>query len=137
MFRPTVKDEASPLERASYVEAGLETQAGLEEAIRLLTLQRAATGRPEARRRLSDTVHELRAALDGVRTDLVDYLADGFRMAVPDEAELAAFKSDSRTLFRMMPGQESEDVLVVAGRLAGRWARTRPRRPSLDIVETS
>lgn len=47
MTRPILKTEASAEERANYLEAGLETKAGLEEAIRLLNLQHGRSSDPE------------------------------------------------------------------------------------------
>jgi len=121
------KSQASAEQRAYYLEAGLEVQAGLEEAIRLIKIQRNAISDPDERRRVRTHILGLRAAHANVLADLVGFLSDSFRLRAPDQSDLSEFKHSSRTIFAMLPGRSSlRDIMLTADRLLQKWAETRP-----------
>ena len=121
------KSQASAEQRACYLEAGLEVQAGLEEAVRLIKLQRSTISDPDERRRVSAHILGLRAAHASVLADLVGFLSDAFRLRAPDASDLDDLKQSSHATFAMLPGRNSlRDIMLTANRLLQKWAETRP-----------
>ena len=122
-----LKAHASSDQRAQYLEAGLEVQAGLEEAIRLVKVRRSCMSDPDERRRVKTHILKLRAAHAHILADLVGFLSDSFRLRAPEPADLSDIKELSRAIYAMLPGGDSlRDVMLTADRLVAKWAETRP-----------
>jgi len=132
-----LKAQATPEQRARYLEAGLEVQAGLEEAIRLIKVQRSAISDPDERRRVRTHILGLRAAHAHILADLVGFLSDSFRLRAPQASDLSDIKEMSRAMYGMLPGSSSlRDIMLTANRLLAKWAGTRPAedaRPMLRL----
>jgi hypothetical protein len=133
-----LKAYATPEQRARYLEAGLETQTGLEEAIRLLKAQRGWNASSEERRHLRGHLLGLRAARSLVRADLVGFLSDSFRLRDLGPDDVDRIREHSRSIFSMLPGQTSiHEIVKTVDRLLDGWAATRPAderdRPRLRL----
>lgn len=128
MFDSTIlRAHATAYQRAEYLEAGLEVQTGLEEAIRLIEIQRNSLSNADERRDSATQLLGLRAAHAGVRADLIGFLSDTFRLQPPIAEDVVDIKETSRTLYGMLPGRDSvRDIVHVAELLVTKWARTRP-----------
>lgn len=129
------KSQTSAEQRALYLEAGLEVQAGLEEAIRLITVQGSTLSDADDRRRIQTHLLGLRAAHANVLADLVGFLSDSFRLRAPDISGLAEFKRASRRIFAMLPSRDSlEEIMLAADDLLEEWTKTRPADQSQPLL---
>lgn len=132
-----LKGQATADQRARYLEAGIEAQTGIEEAIRLLKAQRGWTASPDERRHLRAHLLGLRAARSGIRADLVGFLSESFRWRVPGAEDVRRIRESSRRIFAMLPGQSSiREIVTTANGLLEGWATTRPdesHRPPLRL----
>lgn len=134
MSHTILKARATPDQRARYLEAGLEVQAGLEEAIRLIKVQRSAMSDPEERRRVKTHVLRLRAAHANILSDLMGFLSDSFRLRALEAEDLASIKEVSRAMYGMLPGCASlGDIMLTADRLVSKWAETRPEEDTRHL----
>jgi hypothetical protein len=124
MTEPILKTQASAKERANYLEAGLETEAGLEEAIRLLGLQHGQTSDSESRRRLRSQLLELEAERSKVHADLISFLLETFRLLPPTTSEVNEVKDAARVLYSMVADNVSiTQVMEATEKLLMKWSR--------------
>lgn len=126
MSEPILKTEASARQRANYLEAGLETEAGLEEAMRLLRLRSRRTRDPDDRRGLRSQLLEIEAEREKVHADLVSFLSETFRLAPPNTSEVNEIKDATRALSGMVADHVSIDQIMDATEeLLNKWSRHR------------
>jgi hypothetical protein len=126
MTEPILKTEASARQRANFLEAGLETEAGLEEAIRLLTLRRGQERDAEDRRRLRSQLLEIEAEREKVHADLISFLSETFRFTPPSVSEVNEIKGATRVLYSMVANNVSIDhIMDAADKVLNRWSRHR------------
>lgn len=126
MTEPILKTEASARQRANFLEAGLEAEAGLEEAIRLLTLQRGQERDAEDRRRLRSQLLEIEAEREKVHADLISFLSETFRFTPPSVSEVNGIKDATRVLYSMVADDVSIDqIMDAADAVLNRWSRHR------------
>lgn len=126
MNQPILKTEASARQRANFLEAGLEAEAGLEEAIRLLTLRRAREVDEEDRQRLRSQMLEIEAERARVHADLISFLSEAFRFTPPSVSEVNEIKDATRLLHSMVAEDVSIDqIMDAADTVLNRWSRHR------------
>lgn len=122
-----VKAAATPEQRADYLEAGIETLAGLDEAVRILTLRSAVCEDREERGRCRAHATELAQRRARVCAELVGFLSDTFRFRAPTDRSLGKLRQASRNLFALTPEASSETVLEAADSLCSEWGATAVR----------
>jgi hypothetical protein len=131
MNEPILKTEASARQRANYLEAGLETEAGLEEAIRLLQLRRGQELDAEDCRRLRSQLTEIEAEREKVHADLISFLSETFRFMPPSVSEVNEIKDATRVLYSMVADDVSiEQIMHATHMVLNRWSRHRALRLS-------
>lgn len=123
-----VKAAATPEQRANYLEAGIETLAGLDEAVRVLTLRSAVCEDREERGRCRLHAAELARRRARVCTEMVSFLSDAFRFRPPTVQSLNRLRHASRALFGLTPQASGKTVIDAADRLCSEWDATEVHR---------
>lgn len=126
MNEPILKTEASARQRANFLEAGLETEAGLQEAIRLLSGGQWQEQDAEDRRRLRSRLLEIEAGREQVHADLIRFLSETFRFAPPSATDVNEIKDATRVLYSMAAEDVSIDqIMDAAHKVLLKWSRHR------------
>lgn len=120
------KSRLSIEQRLTYVEGGLEVEAGLEEAVRLLRLQGIVADDDLTRARLHRRASELDAARAAVHVDLIGYLGEGSEIRPLDAAAAETLHARARLLYGLTPKSATHQIVGLAQDLADRWGFTRP-----------
>ncbi len=118
--------EATLRQRLAYLELGLQTEAALEEAIRLLCLGNSSQGREAAdQQRLGTSIEDLRSHWTAVHADLVSFVAGDLRVHAP-EPQIARRIRDRRALLvALTPDALPVVVLTLARDLVTQWESTK------------
>ena len=116
------KHDTAPRERLKYLEAVLAVDAGLEEAVRLLTLKRQLAGLTSEQSVLGARCAELEIERASIHSALSTYLFDDPRLNPPHEAVVAAVAWRSQKVFQLLPQTASpSEILALAGELIDSW----------------
>jgi hypothetical protein len=125
--------EATLKQRLQYLELGLRTDAALEEAMRLLSLNGRAAGTPN-RSRLKESLREVRDAWRGIRSDLFAYVAGDLRVQLPTANVARTVRERSDLLVSLTPEVPPAVILTLVHDLVDQWNETRPHPPAPATV---
>lgn len=131
VWRRLPKSRLSLEQRLSYVEGGLEVEAGLEEAIRLLRLKGIVESDPRSRDRLVRRADALEAARASVHIDLVTYLDERVEICPLDDRAAETIRARFELLLGLTPQTATHLIVGLAQDLVDRWGFTRPFALSL------
>ena len=123
---PKTLSKATAAERACYLEAGVQAQAALHTAIRLLKTRQALTADPDESRLILVHLLDLEADLAKVHADLIAFVAEQRPIEPPTPDDLARIKSAARELDEFTATAATAGVILrVATTLLDRWQATR------------
>ena len=123
---PRTRSEATTAERARYLEAGVEAQAALHVAIRLLKTRQALTADPDESRLILVHLLDLEADASKVQADLIAFIAEQRPIEPPTADDLAQIKAAARELDQLTADAATAGVILgVATTILTKWEATR------------
>lgn len=125
MDQPISKRESSLRQRLEYLELGIEAEAALEEAIRLLSL--GGTAEPESTNltRLYESLRELDGEWRRLRADLVAFVKGDLPVLPPTHASAKRIRERVELLTSLTPETPPAVILSLAHDIADQWEETR------------
>lgn len=120
------KSRLSLEQRVNYVEGGLEVEAGLEEAVRLLRLQGIIASDDGSRERLARRADAFEAARASVHVDLIAYLDERTEVCPLDDHAADTIRARFELLLGLTPHAATHVIVGLAQDLVDRWGFTRP-----------
>jgi hypothetical protein len=123
---PRTRSQATTAERARYLEAGVEAQAALHVAIRLLKTRQALTADPDESRLILVHLLDLEAEVAKVTADLIAFVAEQRPIEPPTAEDLKQIKAAARELDRFTADAAAAGVILgVATTVLTKWQATR------------
>lgn len=120
------KSRLSLEQRLNYVESGLEVDAGLEEAVRLLRLKGIIASDDRSRNRLIRSADAFEADRASVRVDLIAYLDERTEVCPLDDRSADIIRARFELLLGLTPQAATHVIVGLAQDLVDGWGGTRP-----------
>lgn len=123
---PKTRSQATAAERARYLEAGVQAEAALHTAIRLLKTRQALIADPDESRLILVHLLDLEADLAKVHADLIAFVVEQRPIEPPTADDLEKIKAAARELDQFTATAATAGVILgVATTVLTKWRATR------------